>query len=210
MLMNVHRLLKWPEKFVWESSRSFGIFQRRFGIMGWLIAACATISITLMLAEIQQLKKLDALQRQIEESQDTALRTKLGGTQDPSSTDGRALLRMFEENLLSHEDIPVLVQGLLQIAEEEGVLIRRGDYRIEADAAGGFMRYRMDLPVQGTASAIDSFIQRSLTDWKALALSNARFMRSEIGSGTIESRLQWVAMIHMPKTPARLTSGGTQ
>ncbi|MCL1824906.1 MAG: hypothetical protein FWG26_03030 [Betaproteobacteria bacterium] len=203
MPINTYRLLKWPERLAWESSRTFGIFRRRFGIMGYLIVASAAIGITLVQANIQQAEKLDTLQRQIKESQDAALYKKQNGTEAPSSTSGRALLHMFEENLLPHEDIPALLQSLLQIAEEEGILIQHGDYRLEDDSPGSFMRYRMNLPVQGAAPAIDRFIQRTLAAWKALALHSVRFTRSEISSDIIESQLQWVAMVQLPKTPYR-------
>jgi len=213
MLINVRLLLKWSERFVWESSRALRVFQRRFGVMGWLIAACVVTIVVLMLVDGWQSKKLNALQKQVEESRRAILLKEQSGAafQEVSSgADGRALLRMFEKNLLPHENIPSLIQDLLQIANEEGVLIKRGDYRLEADSPGGFMRYRMDLPVQGAALAIDRFIQRALAAWKALALHSVRFTRTEIGSDIIESRLQWVAMVEMPKTtspPVRSAPG---
>jgi len=216
MQVDVRLLLKWPERVVWESSRALGIFRRRFGVMGWLIAICAVIAVTLMLVDRWQSKKLDALQKQIEESRHVVLPKERNDTafQEVSSgTDGRTLLRMFEENLLPHENIPALIQDLLQIAGEEGILIQRGNYHLEADSPGGFMRYRMDLPVQGAAPAIDRFIQRALTAWRALALHSVRFTRTEIGSDIIESRLQWVVMVKIPKTgflPVRSAPGDAQ
>jgi hypothetical protein len=113
-------------------------------------------------------------------------------------SEGREKLKSFEQNLLPHAKIPVVVQALLRLAEDDGLSIRRGDYRLQADAGGGFVRYQMTLPVKGTAPAIHHFIQAALLDHSALALESVQFKRERIESSEIEARLQWVLLTALP------------
>jgi hypothetical protein len=112
--------------------------------------------------------------------------------------DGRGRLDAFEKILLPHEDIPVLVQDILQLAENQGLLVQRGEYRPQADAAGNFLRYGMSLPVKGDAAAINRFIQAALRTHQALILESVRFKREQIGAHEIEARVQWAVLARLP------------
>jgi len=125
--------------------------------------------------------------------------TSLSGMRDQN---GRDRLHAFEKTLLPHEDIPVLVQEVLQQAESLGLSVERGEYRPQIDSAGNFLRYGMSLPMKGDAAAINRFIQIALRTHKALILESIRFKRELIGAKDIEARVQWVVLARLPENVA--------
>jgi hypothetical protein len=78
-------------------------------------------------------------------------------------------------------------------------VLARGDYRAQPDLQGGFMRYRMSLPVKGDAPAVLKLMQAALQSHKTLALESVQFKRARIESADVEVRLQWVLLTRLPE-----------
>lgn len=76
--------------------------------------------------------------------------------------------------------------------------MQRGSYRPQVDVAGGFLRYRMTLPVKGSGPAIQRFMQTALRKQKTLALDSVQFKRARIGSSDIEARIEWLMLTRLP------------
>jgi hypothetical protein len=181
----------------WETVRVSGMLWRRFGVTGMLGAALVVLVTAAVLGDRWQMARLEELNRHAVELERTNTRRVEARSASPTSREafgGRARLRAFEAVLLPHDDIPVLLQDLLRIANDEDVTLSRGEYRIEPDVVGGFLRYRMELPLQGPAPAVYRFIARALAEHKALALRSVHFRRARIETEDIEARVQWVAL----------------
>ncbi|MCW5233106.1 hypothetical protein D8B34_06200 [Verminephrobacter eiseniae] len=129
-------------------------------------------------------------------------------TAPSDAQDAAGNLRRFERILLPHDEIPQLVQDLLQWAQDEGLSIERGDYQADADSEGGFMRYRMSLPVRGKSTAVHRLILKALSAQKNLTLESLQFKREQVSSEVIEARIQWLAMTQMP--PSWTAAGAAQ
>lgn len=194
------------EKILWEVSRGSRIFTRRFGVFGWSVFVLFVIGAAAWLFTQQQLTEMDTLT-----SQQVRQNGLKGGTHPQivqgvdvaNGIDDRARLKIFDDYLLPHKDIPVVVQELLSLANESGLSMPLGEYRSEPDLAGSFVRYHMSLPVKGEASAIHSFIQAALYKQKTLALDSVVFKRERSATSEIEARIQWVVL-------ARLTDNGVK
>ena len=117
----------------------------------------------------------------------------------PASADGsRQRVKLFDQQLLPHADIPTALQDLFNLAEDEQLVIARGDYRPQLDTQGGFLRYRMSLPVKGEARAVLRFLHKALRTQKALALESVQFKREHAGASEVEARLQLALLVQLP------------
>lgn len=114
----------------------------------------------------------------------------------------------FAQVLPAYDDIPQCVQDLLRLAEDQGLLIRRGDYRLRFDDAGEFWRYEMTLPVQGDARAIESFVSQALAGQPALALERLQVERTESPGGGLDARVEWVLFVASPAAGKAPIFGG--
>lgn len=108
-------------------------------------------------------------------------------------------IKAFEGILIPYENIPNIVRSVLQLAEDEGLSIERGEYRAEPEQNGRYLRYKMNLPVKGRSSAIYKFMRAVLLTHGNLTLDGLQFKRESIGSEIIEAKIQWVVLSHLPK-----------
>lgn len=191
------------ETAVWNVTRAVRYVSRHFGLWGWGLLCCMIIGIAIWTLDTYQRAQIIALQSKIA--------SQLNRTMVPSLSTldirrinavegegGRARLQLFDRYLLSHEDIPVVIQDLLQLAEENGLSILKGEYRPQVDTAGGFLRYKMLLPVKGPVVAVHHFIQATLRKHKTLAMESVQFKRERIDSPEIEARIQWDLLVRLP------------
>lgn len=188
----------------WEARRYAGAYTRRFGALGWGLLGCAVVAVLAWSVQLDQMTEASSLQARLTDRLVAIGRFPMAAPQTGSGfaaggADARLRLRDFENYLLPHEDIPAVVQDLLSLAEGEGLVMPRGEYRPQIDAVGGFMRYRMSLPVKGAASAIHRFMQAALRAHKTLALQSVQFKRERIDSPDLEARIQWEVLTRLPK-----------
>ncbi|WP_265300276.1 hypothetical protein [Verminephrobacter eiseniae] len=170
-----------------------GVLLLLIGVVGWQVHAQAQQARSLARAQASPL---------------APVATTPAFTAPSDAQDAAGNLRRFERILLPHDEIPQLVQDLLQWAQDEGLSIERGDYQADADSEGGFMRYRMSLPVRGKSTAVHRLILKALSAQKNLTLESLQFKREQVSSEVIEARIQWLAMTQMP--PSWTAAGAAQ
>lgn len=107
-------------------------------------------------------------------------------------------LTAFEDYLLPSEEIPKTVKELLELSETLQLNVSKGDYRIQKDIAGGFMRYRISYPIRGKASVVNRYMEMALFKHKTLALESVHFKREKIEAIEIEARMNWVIFTRLP------------
>ena len=192
----------------WEARRGARRFTRRYGWLGWGLLVCVIVAVLALLVGHQQMAAVRSLQARLTEqiAEHKRLSIEVVEPHRVEGSDGRVRLKAFEAYLLPHEDIPAVVQGLLRLAEDEKLSIQRGEYRAQIDTVGGFMRYRMILPVKGPAPAIHHFMQAAMRTQKTLALDSVQFKRERIELSEIEARIQWVVLTRLPLNEAGTTA----
>lgn len=189
------------EQIAWEAGRGRRALTRRFGIVGWLSPLCLIIALLAWWAQYAQIEQLSQVRVRMAKQKIAQAEHGVGGGQSIDALkgmDGRARLQAFADYLLPHQDIPVAVEGILSLAEKDGLSIQRGEYRPQVESAGAFLRYHMTFPVRGPARAIHHFMQAVLLLQKNLALENVQFRRERIDSPDIEARIQWVLFANLP------------
>ena len=189
------------ERGLWEGRRACRRLLRRFGGAGLAFAFGLAAVIPAWLQwryAADQLAKTRQTVRLAAEREPQAERAETANGADI----GRLRLRQFENHLLPHDNIPDTLQDLFRLADTENLTLQRGEYKVEPDEPGGFVRYRMILPVKGDAQAIYRFIQSALEAHKALALDSVQFRRERIESKDVEARIQWVLLTRLPAAGA--------
>ena len=181
-------------RMLWELRRGARACLRRFGMLGLLLPLCAVaVAVSLSVASTQF--RLQASARNF-----APVPSQVPNVGTPTRMEqGRTRLQAFDDLLLAHDDIPDAVQEILDLAERQGLVIARGEYKPVLDSAGSFLRYRMTLPIKGESGAINRFVQAALLAEPALVLESIQFRRDRPDAQQIEARLQWALLTRLPQ-----------
>lgn len=121
---------------------------------------------------------------------------------DPADRRG-ALLRDFYQALPEGDEMPVVLQDLIDLAERHGLRLLRGNYRMEVDGAAALARYRMSLPLRGDTAQVQRFVQSALLAHATLAIDSIQFKREPQSGRALEARVQWVLFVRPSGAAAR-------
>ena len=122
----------------------------------------------------------------------------------PVRQERRAALREFYAALPAQDEIPTLVQSLLDGAEQQGLRAARGSYRLEPEPAAALARFRVALPLRGEPARVQRFVLAALQAHPTLALDGLQFKRDPEGIALIEAKVQFV--MYLQAAPARLAT----
>ena len=86
----------------------------------------------------------------------------------------------------------------IALAAANGLVLKRGTYRPQPEPQGGYLRYRMTLPVTGQATAIQQFIKAALKAQRSLSLESVQFKRERGESSVVEAHIQWSLLTRLP------------
>ncbi|MEN9984294.1 MAG: hypothetical protein RI918_2263, partial [Pseudomonadota bacterium] len=189
---NLQRLLgARAHQVLWELRRGVRRLTRYMGYLGWASLFFLVLALLIWLLNRHQQVQVNELQTRQSEHRTGQVQGTLAAKSIKNidiKNDLKILedLKSFEDFLMLHEDIPVVVQDLLRMAEDQKLTVQKGEYRVQRDVTGGFMRYRMSLPIKGTASTVHRYIEAALSAQKTLALESVQFKRDRIESIDIE------------------------
>ena len=122
----------------------------------------------------------------------------------PVRQERRVALREFYAALPAQDEIPTLVQSLLDGAEQQGLRVARGSYRLEPEPAAALARFRVALPLRGEPARVQRFVLAALQTHPTLALDGLQFKRDPDGIALIEAKVQFV--MYLQAGPARLAT----
>lgn len=187
----------WPRRpmlhVIWQLRRAAARASRRWGWGGFLsVIAFALLIAVFCIRETQRDRRSRAYEASALEARQQPLAPRL------VEPDARARLQAFDRHLVPHEEIAVALQDLIALAESTGLVLARGAYRPQPDPQGGYLRYRMTLPVIGPADAIHRFVMTALGRQRSLSLESVQFKRERSDSAHIEARIQWALLARLP------------
>ena len=176
---------------VWARARwQWDRWRRRPGMAG---AALGLSLLLLVLAGLGWLQARDQWQRQqAQAAAGTGAGTATSTGQRPARPERRAALGEFYAALPAQDDIPALVQSLLDGAAQQGLRAERGSYRIEPEPAAPMARFWVALPLRGEPARVQRFVLSALQAHPTLALDALQFKRDPDGLALIEARVQFV------------------
>ena len=175
-------------RVAWELRRAGVVLSRRLGV-AWVLAALGAGAVMVAWQVRQsigmQVAALADAQRQRAQPVPTL-----------ASTDALAdRVAAFRAVLVAADDVPGLLQDLLDSAQQRGLRVARGEYRASADDGGGFVRQRLLMPIVGDAAAMQSFVLDSLRGHPALAVESVQFKRESAATSVLEARIHWVLFV---------------
>lgn len=187
-------------RIAWEAQRARRVAAHRLGLPGVMAVLAAALMLAALWArEAQRDRLIDA--RKATSSLPVALPAREARAAAGLS-DSRARLREFDDRLIAHADIPLALRNLIALADANGLILERGAYRPQLEAQGGYLRYRMTLPLTGRADAILRFTMAALKANPTLSLENVQFNRERGDDTVVEARVQWALLTRPPPTAA--------
>lgn len=165
--------------------------RQRYGWPGVFLIACGVAVAIVGGFALHATRNLEALRAvQINPGVQPTI---LSAAASPASN--RERLLAFDAALLSEESVPDVLQDLIAKAEAHRLLLARGEYAQENDVQGGFLRWRMTLPLKGEAESIHAFLLAALQAHRSLALESVQFKRERVDAKIVEARVQWVLFV---------------
>lgn len=134
---------------------------------------------------------LDALHQQ-------AAVAKTSGPRRASTNEER--LAEFARALGARAEIDAHLRQLFDTARRRGLRLELGEYRLVANAPGGFQRYEIVLPIVGRFASIQSFGQQVLLTLPFAALEDVQVRRDAVDSAVVEAQLRF-ALYLRPDSP---------
>jgi hypothetical protein len=130
------------------------------------------------------------------------LETGLRPTPVVTSRGGDALIAEHYARLPAHDQLPHLVQRLIELGRTHDLVLGEGEYRIHDDANARTSSYRIRFPVSGNGEAIQRFVLEAMNDQSTLALQALSMRRERIGTGAVEADIQFVLFVKPATHPA--------
>jgi len=178
----------------WALRRAGRLLVRQIGGAGLLAVLCGGLALAVWLYQRQAERSLSELA-----AQQAGLAPRPVQPTNRIDDDDTARLAEFQRLLIAPDDIPTVVQDLIGLAQQQGLRLPRGEYKAQAEALGGFLRYRMNTPIKGPVEAIHAFIQAALRAHRTLALESVQFRREQVLSNQVEARIQWTLLTRLPE-----------
>jgi hypothetical protein len=165
------------------------------------LAACMLLAVVLA-AGVGVLARQHATERRLVAALDALRQQAMAERSGPSSVrkhggSNEERLAEFEQALGARAQIDAHLRQLFDGARRRGLRLELGEYRLAADAAGGFQRYEIVLPIEGRFAAIQSFSQQVLLTLPFAALEDVAVRRDSVDSAVVEARLRFALYLRL-------------
>lgn len=198
----VKRVLTTLIHWIWNVRQYVISLTRSFGVWQWSLVIVSLVALSSMGGAARWRAQIYSLEPQLKRPTAPNQQLKVDVS---SSMVAKQRVQEFEKMLIPHENIPLALGNLLQLAEVEGLLVRRADYRPDDDGLGHFMRYRIQMPIKGTTEAIQRFLRMALQTHPNLILESVQLKRDTPESDELEANVQWVLLTQLPSvTPVQI------
>lgn len=185
---------------LWSLRRAGQMALRR---LGWGGVLAAVLLSALLAAAVLEWHLRQAAQAAVTQAHAAASRRL------PPAGLGAATPRTLEQELAAFEaqlppagEAMQALADLFVLAEKHQLVLQRGEYRLQPDKAGGFVRFRMSLPIQGEARVVQRFVNEAMRTYPSLAFEALALKRDRVDAGTVQARVQWSLLMRSTEDPA--------
>jgi len=124
-----------------------------------------------------------------------ALTSRLGGRSATAPSSGRSQLSNFYAFFPLTANLPELLGRVNHAAQQHGLVLEKGDYKLGREADFRLARYQVTLPVQGDYAEVRGFVNDVLEAVPASALDEMTLKRETIDVPQLEARVRFTLFL---------------
>lgn len=155
-----------------------------------LILTTAVLCITMLIPATEHLARLD----------DQLARLHDSGQNHLTAITASANSDEFYRVLPTQASLPVLLQKIFDAANESGVTLSSGQFKLTPQTEGRFSTYMVALTASASYADIRRFVNRVLETNQTAALQTIDFSRSQSNGSKIESKVHFTLYLRGPET----------
>lgn len=133
---------------------------------------------------------IDAAEYRLDQLQRTARRLQIARASSPEAQQSNLLAELPDE-----VDIDRLIGRLLKLAEEQGLDIQTGEYRLQRQPDRPFDSYILNLPISAEYRALRGYLAAIREAYPMLAIDNVDLHRDSINNPTVAVQLRLVFFV---------------
>lgn len=110
----------------------------------------------------------------------------------PREQGPEARLAGFYQTFPERASASAWLEKVYAAGEAAGLILDKGEYRLDVDRDARLARYEINLPVRGGYPQVRQFIRGVLAAIPSMALSDVQFRRGAVGDPTVEARIRFI------------------
>ena len=107
------------------------------------------------------------------------------------------------------ESVPDTLGRIQAAAQRHGLILDKGEYRMEGEQGFAVRRYQVTLPVAGTYAQVRSFVNNVLDEIPYSAVDELILNRKNIAHQNLEVRVRFSVFLIVPKRTTRESTPGS-
>lgn len=164
-------------------------WQRRLGVVGMAgIGLLLLALVGYLLAVLPQQKQAQSLVLQLLQAHSAPV--KAVPVEDALSRSDK-----LYDSIPSIVSLPLWLETLHKMADEQGLQLIQGEYKLSADQDGRVMRYQILLPVRGSYPQVRHFVENATKFIPSLGLSEIDLKRETVAENQVEARLSFILLL---------------
>jgi len=169
------RLRWWSEQLGWAGMSAIALLL-------YVVVAYAS-AIMPAQQQLLQLEQMFAEQQKLTDTQQAQVKAV---EESESSKQER-----FYEDFPQQRDISKTLNKLYAAATHSNLTLQRGEYKLKRDSNTQFLRYEIELPMQGRYTEIQRFAYRAMKENPTLAFDEISFKREAASATLVQAKLHF-------------------
>lgn len=98
-------------------------------------------------------------------------------------------LAEFYRAFPNEKDLLSWMEKIFTLAQNQGISLDQGEYKLNRDKAGKLVRFQMVLPIKGEYPQIRKYLDSLLTEIPVVSLEHLQLERQKVGDPVLEARI---------------------
>ncbi len=154
--------------------------------IGLLIACTAFYFSTIQLAQ----KQLSSTEKNVQFLQEQMKLAGPGANTDQHSSEEQIV--RFYRSFPQDKDLPQCMEKIFATAQDHGIELEQGEYKVTRESSNGLVRFQMTFPVKADYPQIRKFLSSLKADIPTLSLQQVQFKRQQVGDAMVEANIKLV------------------
>ena len=169
-------------------------YRHRLNVLGWpgvvaiALLVAAPVFYFSTIRTMQQ--RLETAQRGVSLAEERILNNSKAARSGPISPQEQ--LVEFYKFFPSEKKSPLWLEKMVTVAEESGLELEEGEYKVTQDKVGQLLRYKITLPVQGKYRQVRKFLASLPAEIPPMALETVQFERKDITDTSVQVKIRLV------------------